>query len=385
MGLSAWLIGLRLTRKTGRLPGQIDPAAWDIPGLRSFLLSDGLGLIGSYFYQIALPGLVLELGGSAADVGLTILLSGVSRIGLMIFGGALSDAFSPKLLLMAANLARLGLVLALAGLAASSRLSLGVLMGFNLAFGITEAIGLPSRATLLPGLVQSGQLQRANVMAAGQEKLIGMLGPAAAGAIVFHATIWLNSPVAVSAFIIQALALSTSLLFLRSVRPDSSGCSDKERGQKTPAAPLNELVRLIRLHKHLGVSILMVLAVNGISIGPLCIGLPILAISRFTNSAGALGILMSASSGGALLGAILPELLPRPPSRHILPIILGVIGLSGAGLFILFTAEALISAALAALMVGMLLAYVNVIGVTQVQLNTPPAFMGRVMGVLNLK
>ncbi len=153
-------------------------------------------------------------------------------------------------------------------------------------------------------------------------------------------------------------------------------------------AGLGELARLIWQRKQLGASILLVLGVNAISTGPLCIGLPVLAASRFANHMGALGVLMAASNGGALLGAILPELLPgqgRRRPRQILPFLLPVTGLSGASLLALFRAETLATAALAALSAGMLLACGNVIGVTQVQLHTPPAFLGRVMGLLNLK
>jgi MFS family permease len=389
MGLLAWWTGLRQARETGGLTGQTGAEVWSVPGLRAFLLSDGLGLLGGYFYQVALPGLVLELGGDAAAVGLTILLSGVSRIGLMFLGGALSDTFAPKHLLMAASLARIGFLLALAGLAATGCLSLGILMGFSFAFGVTEAAGLPARGSILPELVGSGQLQRANGMSAGQEKLIGMLGPAAAGVVLFQASqaawpaaLGLNAPGAVSAFAVQALALSASVLLLLAMGGAGAGSSrlaGKRRGKKTPG-DLGELGRLIWRDRRLGVSILMVVGVNAIGTGPLCIGLPILAVSRFGNSAGALGILMSASSGGALLGAMLPGLLPRLPGRPILSILLAV-----TGLLVLFTAQGLVTAALAALLVGLLLAYVNIIGVTQVQQNTPPACLGRMMGLLNLK
>ena len=132
-------------------------------------------------------------------------------------------------------------------------------------------------------------------------------------------------------------------------------------------------------------SFLVVFGVNALSAGPLYIGLPILAASRFSDNAGALGLLLSASGCGALLGTVLSG---RPASRQpqsMDRIFLVATGLLGAGLAVLFTSSSIGLAALAVIVIGAAASFVNVIAVTHVQLDTPPALLGRMMGLLNLK
>src|SRR5678816_3208862 len=49
----------------------------------------------------------------------------------------------------------------------------------------------------------------------------------------------------------------------------------------------------------------MVMAINFLFNGPMGVGLPVLANSRFSEGAAALGIMLSAFGGGALVGALL--------------------------------------------------------------------------------
>ena len=129
----------------------------------------------------------------------------------------------------------------------------------------------------------------------------------------------------------------------------------------------------------------MVFGVNALSSGPLCIGLPILALSRFSNGTEALGLLMSAVGCGNLVGTFLAGWVPFSrslPIRYLLPLATGTLG---AGLMVLITTHTLAAAVLAAFCTGAVVGSINVVGITQIQLDTPPEFLGRMMGLLNLK
>jgi MFS family permease len=363
------------------------------PSFRHFLISDGLGSFGSYFYQIALPGLVMGITGSTGAIAAAILLSGISRIGLMIPAGALSDVFSPKLLILIANVLRLGSLLVLTGLVALGVVSVPALFGTSFVFGIAEAIALPARGVLTRWLVRGGLLYKANTIVFGQEKLVGLAGPAAAGIILasLSQSAWArlsgwNSLGEAGAFAIQGLVVSASILFLlrvRATRPPVLGAQAGLRA--SPDGSLRDLASLIFHRKSLRKSFLMVLIVNALSTGPLYIGLPILAASHFSDNAGALGLLLSASGCGALLGTILSGRLARGQPQSTDRIFLVASGLLGAGLAVLFTSGSVGLAALAVIVIGAAASCVNVIAFTHIQLNTPPALLGRMMGLLNLK
>ena len=57
---------------------------------------------------------------------------------------------------------------------------------------------------------------------------------------------------------------------------------------------------------------LVLMAVNFLLIGPLTVGIPILADQRLPEGAVAFGMLMSAFAGGNLIGYLLAGSLPRP-------------------------------------------------------------------------
>lgn len=390
-----WLVSLR-SRLTGAL--------WTNENFRLFLLSECAGIFGSYFYQIALPWLVMEFTGSAGAMGTSIVISGVSRMGLTMVGGSLSDRFSPRALMLVAAVLRALLLMVIIGIVLIGRMDLLVLYGFSLAAGFTDAIFLPARGSALPMLVEQEMLKAANSIFTAQEKIWSLIGPTLAGLIIT----WINrfnSPAdptqksftgPLAAFVINALALILSILILRSVKfsipalkpvqnalepagEEETSRSRHERGS------LLDLIRLIRNQASLRMSFLMVYAINVLTSGPLYIGLPMLTVSRFPEGAQALGFMSSALGCGALLGTLLAGLLPQPDPQKMGRVFLYVIiGLAAGLLMLLWVGLASVDILVVMLIAGTI-SYINVTGIAQIQRDTPPAFMGRMMGLLNLK
>ena len=87
-----------------------------IRDFRLLFAGEGISLIGDQFYFIALPWLVLQLTSDAAVLGIVVALQGIPRAAFMLVGGAVTDRFSPRKVMMGSNLARLGLVTLLAAL-----------------------------------------------------------------------------------------------------------------------------------------------------------------------------------------------------------------------------------------------------------------------------
>jgi hypothetical protein len=76
--------------------------------------------------------------------------------------------------------------------------------------------------------------------------------------------------------------------------------------------------------------IALTMVINLLFTGPISVGLPVLAATRFAEGAAALGVVFSAFGGGSLLGAILAGSLPTP--RRLGLVSMALIALAGVAL-----------------------------------------------------
>ena len=276
--------------------------------------------------------------------------------------------------------------------------------------------GMPYRSTtaswsyifvsVMPRLVERDQLKLANSVAYAQEKFWGLVGPVLAGVVITAISYMggldgtaikaLVGPAA--AFMIDILAIVSSVLLLRRVRfasPEELASTevallpDKAEAE-VPAPPaaqgsLRGLLLLLRQQVGLRMSFLMVYGINLITSGPLYIGMPMLAVSRFSEGAQALGFMNSALGFGALIGTLLAGILPQPKPQSVGKLIFGILGgLAAGGATLLLVMSLGVDAAAVSFLAG-LISYVNVVGIVQIQRDTPPEFLGRMMGLINMK
>ena len=71
---------------------------------------ESISLLGDQFYLIALPWLVLQVTGNALALGTVLALASIPRALFMLIGGAFVDRFSPRLIMLLSNFARMVLV-----------------------------------------------------------------------------------------------------------------------------------------------------------------------------------------------------------------------------------------------------------------------------------
>ena len=363
------------------------------PAFRLFALSKSAGLFGGHFFQIALLWLIVKLTGSAAAMGTAILLTGLARMALIMVGGALSDRFSPRTLILASNALR-GLLLALflASLLAGWS-GLIPLYGFCIALGFTDAVLLPARGLIVARLVKAEHLQAANSIFTGQEKAWGIVGPATAGFIVsaLNGATGLTGvagpyPGITTAFTLNLIAIGGLIFLIAKVRLPEQPANLPSAGLGRPrAGSIRELLALIWRQESLRGLVMMISGMNILTNGPLFVGLPMLAVSRFGNSAQALGLLSSASAGGALLGALAAGLLPEPPLRQVGRLFVGLICSLGAGVTGVWLTGSLEIITIAVLTITTLIGYINIVGITWIQRETPALLLGRMMALMNLK
>src|SRR5690349_8232693 len=91
---------------------------------RLLWIGEGISVLGDHFFVIALPWLVLQLTGDSLAMGTVLALSAIPRALLMLVGGALTDRFSPRRLMIASNAARFVLVSLLTALVFANRVEM---------------------------------------------------------------------------------------------------------------------------------------------------------------------------------------------------------------------------------------------------------------------
>jgi MFS family permease len=127
---------------------------------------------------------------------------------------------------------------------------------------------------------------------------------------------------------------------------------------------------------------LILAAVNFLLIGPLLVGIPVLADQRLPEGAVAFGLLMSAYSGGNLIGYLMAGSLPRPGGRIMNVIVITLLAGFGAVIGSLgFIASTWIDFGLM-LLLGLGNGYIAIILFTWMQTRTPKEMLGRMMSIL---
>ena len=358
--------------------------------LRDFRLlwiGEAISVIGDQFYMIALPWLVLQLTGDALAMGTVLALAAVPRALFMLVGGALTDRFSPRMVMLVSNLLRMLLVFLLAGLVLSATIEMWMIYMLALLFGLADAFFYPAQSAIVPRLVDDDQLQPANALMQGTWQLSLFAGPVLAGLLI---TMMAGETSASGggdlrgiglALIIDALTFLASAITLYFV-DDGSAQIHSESDKDSLLSAIVDGLRLVWSDTALRAFFLLIAISNFLIIGPLSIGVPVLAATRFEGGATAFGVIMSAYGGGSLLGTILAGVLPRPPAKH-MGIVLGVIwsGL-GLGIIALGLVPTTVGAAGIALFMGIAEGYVVILFLTWLQRRTSEGMLGRMMSLM---
>jgi hypothetical protein len=342
-----------------------------IAHFRNLWLGSAVSLFGDQFYLVALPWLVLQRTGSSLALGTILMTAAVPRALLMLAGGALTDRFSPRRVLMATASVRSLLVAAIAVLAWLNFIHLWHIYALSSLFGVADAFSFPAGSALMPTLVASEQLPAANSVFASTAHLSGMLGPAPAGIVVKAWGI-------AQAFFLDAVSFLFVIAALWRVpeRPKPPAAAAK---RPSMLHSIGEGLRYVVNDPALRSLLMLTAALNFCMTGPVSVGLATMAKFRF-GSAAAFGTLLSCFSGGALAGMVLAGIMKRPPRRGLL--LVGISFLMGLGLLMVGLSYRLVPIAVTLAFMGIGAGFVNVHIMSWMQGRVERQVLGRVMSVL---
>jgi MFS family permease len=324
--------------------------------------------MGDRLAMIALTWLVYSATNSAFSTGVTLALYTLPYVVFGTFAGVIIDRFNKRMVMVAADVVRAGLVLSVPFLAGRWLPAV-----YLLSFATSSLAVLfdPCKLAILPDLVPATKLLRANSLLASGESLTEVAGYATAGFIVYYVGSRGAFTVDSASFAVSALALG--LMSYRPARRRVSRYTTRGIGREAAEG----MGYLLRSRGLTAITVLLMGAAVGLGASyPLVF---LFAVRTVGGGAWSFGLMESAIAVGFLIGAAAMAWRgDRVPKG--LAITLGV-GVLGACIAVLGAVTSL-PAALVALAFAGAANSVAVISInTYFQQTVREDLLGRVLGV----
>ena len=341
-------------------------------------------LLGDQFALIATPWLTLKLTGDPLALGIVLALEGLPRAVFMLLGGAITDRFSPRLIMLISDIIRFILTTLMALVIFTGTVQLWMLYLFSLGFGLVAGFAVPAGNSIVPMLVEEQDLQAGNSIMMGSVQLVSFIGPTVAGILIGkYSSSYLGIGLA---FAIDAVSFGVSAVCLWLIHGGggmSQFAGDAPEKERVWISILNG-VKSLWHDKALRLMFLVIMATNFLILGPLLVGIPVLADQRLPEGAVAFGLLMSAYAGGNPGGYLMAGSLPRPSGIVMRIIMIGLLVAFGAVIGSLgFISSTWVDFSLL-LLLGLGNGYIAIIFFTWIQMRTPREMLGRMMSLLIL-
>ena len=339
-----------------------------------------ISMLGDQFTLVALPWLVLTLTGDTLILGLVLAAMSVPRAVFILFGGAVTDRYEPKRVLMLTKYANLILIGTLAALVLSGQLALWMLFGLGFAIGLASAFSIPSGSAIMPQMIAPAQLQAANGILMALRQITLLLGPLLAGLLIqlFGDRVGASDTRGIGlAFLVDAASFGISAWTLTKV----TVLSEPPRSDDAMLAAVLAGLRHFWNDHSLRTLCLYFCATAFFIGGPAQVALPVLAATRLGDGAAGYGGLMAAHGAGTLIGMIVSGLRPTWRAGTLGLTILLVDALAGALLMPIGRVDALWQGAALLLPLGLLAGFMQVTVFTWMQRRVPPALLGRAMSL----
>ncbi len=351
-----------------------------IRDFRLLWIGSATSILGDQFAFIATPWLVLQLTNDPLILGIVLALEGIPRAIFILIGGAITDRFSPRSIMIASDVIRMILTGFMAVVIFTGTIQIWMLYVFGLAFGLVAGFAIPASNSIVPMLVAEEDLQAGNSVSMGTTQLISFVGPTLAGIVIAG---YAESPTGIAlAFAIDAVSFAVSALNLWLIRSGRNRALHSN--EESVWASIGTGVRYLWNDAGLRFMFIIVTCTNFLFVGPLLVGIPVLAAQRLPEGAVAFGLLTSAYAGGNLVGYLLAGTLPRPTGKGLTIFVVGLICSFGLVLIAIgWISVTWIDFALM-LVIGVGNGYIAILLFTWIQQRTPREMLGRMMSMLLL-
>ena len=151
---------------------------------RLLFLGRTISFFGTNLVPIALAFAVLDLTGSASDLGIVFAARTLAQIATLLVGGVVADRLPRQLVMIGSDSASFGVQLVMGTLLVTGHATLWELVALQLVGGAAAAFHSPASAGLVPQTVPAEALQEANALVDLARYAATVGGVAAGGALV---------------------------------------------------------------------------------------------------------------------------------------------------------------------------------------------------------
>lgn len=262
------------------------------------LLAGGMSvsLLGDGLFLVALAWQVYTLSNAPTALATVGIAMTIPTITCLVIGGAVSDRFDRRLVMLTADTVRAVALAALAALAVTGALTFWELLAIAVAYGGATAFFNPASDALVPQLLPPDLLAQANSL----DQLIRptalrLAGPALGGLLV--GTIGAGWTFALDA---ASFAISVAALLAMSPAPVSAASATRSGAAREIRAGL----RYVRSHAWLWATLVTAAIAYLLFMGPTEVLLPFIVKHRFHDGARDLGLIFAAGGLGSLACAV---------------------------------------------------------------------------------
>ncbi|MEV5812959.1 MFS transporter [Streptomyces mutabilis] len=362
---------------TGRVRAGVDRPAHRDPNVLRWVAAYTASMLGDTVFYLALSWVAVQ-HGSPAEAGIVTAVSAVPRALLMLGGGVVADRLGPRRVVIGSDAVRCVTVLAVAAVLFATDPGLWFLALLAVVFGTVDAVFMPAVGALPARITGKDQLARVQGMrglairfAAVVGAPLGGLGVAAGGAA--------------AAFACAGLLIAVSVPLLVSVRmrelPADDATATTAARDTTAWRDLVGGLRYVRRHRVLG-PLMVAIALGDLGfVGPLNVGLTLLADERGWGASG-MGWVLAGFGTGAGVAALLLTVRGRVPRAGC--VAAGAIIPGAAAIAGLAHAPGLPAAVGTAVAVGLLTGLSGAMCGALLQTQSDPAYLGRVTAVAGI-
>jgi MFS family permease len=285
--------------------------------------------MGDQLTAVALIWFVLQLTGSGIAIGLVVLCFQLPAVVASPLIGMLLDRYQPRIVMAVDNFGRACIIAAIPVLYLTGALQLWMVYALALCTGVLSPATSVGLNIIVPKIVPDAELERANSLSAISWDFSTLVGPAIAGVLI----IFMGAPLVLIIDALSFLSMGIMVLTLPLIQRVNAGTAvdSKRPGNLLGFSTLFSIKPVLLL----SILTLLFLFMQGLTE----VAIPIYSQKTLNSGSAGYGLLMTASSIGALLSlALISQRWMRSSRQGItLALILLLSGLTLAPLIFIHT------------------------------------------------
>ena len=264
-----------------------------------------ISMIGTWIQMVAQGWLVLEITGSAFDVGVVAAASTIPTLFLSLFGGVIVDRYPKRTILLWTQSAAMILAFVLGIFAMTGMVTIWIIIILAFLLGCVNALNVPALQAFLSEIVEREELASAIAMNSAIYNVSRVIGPAIAGFLI-------SSTGTGVAFLVNGVSFFAVIISLLSMKD-----LPKQVRAKTLLHPLQSIREGLKYSwEHpLIRTIVLFIAVISIFAWSYVTMLPVIAKHRFGMGASGLGYLYGVSGLGSVVGTVVVSIYSKKVDR----------------------------------------------------------------------